>query len=168
MLVAGGLGSSYARNAELYDPSRGRWRSTGAMTTARAGALVSLLSNGTVLVAGGDNPSGLQSAEIYNPGTRTWRATGSMTSYHVRGVSVRLQDGRVLAVGGNSQVGDVYSPATGTWTATGTLANINLLDAGAALLPNGQVLYTGGDQTICPGYEYCYQQDYASAELDTP
>ncbi len=138
------------------------------MTTPRAGALATLLSTGTVLVAGGDNPSGLRSAEIYNPGTRTWSATGSMTSYHVRGVAVRLQDGRVLAVGGNSQVRDVYSPTTGTWAATGTLANINLLDADAALLPNGQVLYAGGDQTICPGYDYCYQQDSANAELYTP
>jgi hypothetical protein len=42
-----------------------------------------------------------------------------------------------------------------------------LKDAGAALLPDGQVLYAGGNRTFCQD-EYCQEIDHAEAELYTP
>jgi hypothetical protein len=75
-----------------------------------------------------------------------------------------LGDGRVLVAGGGT--GDVYSPATGTWTATGPMV-YPYASAGAALLPNGQVLFAGGDKVKYCG-QYACTEPIADAELYTP
>jgi hypothetical protein len=92
VLVAGG---SHAVNgpgtfgvtlstAELYDPTSGAWRPTGAMTTGRHKPLFALLPNGLVLVAGGSPAAfGVQrlgTAELYHPTTGQWTVTGSAAS----------------------------------------------------------------------------------------
>jgi N-acetylneuraminic acid mutarotase len=165
VLVAGGLGADgWLRNAELYDPARGRWTRVAPMTTAREGATATLLGNGRVLVAGGGNPSALNSAELYDPVSGKWTATGSMTGYG--GTAALLQDGRVLVAGYENE-GEVYSPATGTWTATGPLPYPGVSGSAAALLPSGQVLYVGGERNYC-GVKNCFSDPSASAELYTP
>ena len=59
VLVAGGLTSQGTKNlsnngAELYDPTTGTWKVTGAMATARYSHTATLLPSGKVLVAGGN------------------------------------------------------------------------------------------------------------------
>jgi hypothetical protein len=92
VLVAGG-DYSYATDsngwiwasAEIYNPVAGTWSITGSMSTPRASAAATPLSNGAVLVAGGESdylcdeaslacpggysylPSTIASAELYWP-----------------------------------------------------------------------------------------------------
>ena len=163
VLVAGGANSSgWPRNAELYNPGTGRWARAGTMTTGREHASATLLGNGLVLLAGGGNPSAQRSAELYDPTSNSWSATGSMNGYG--GTAALLQDGRVLVAG--SGTGDVYSPSTGTWAETGPMV-FPYASAGAALLPNGQVLYAGGRKVKYCGLYSC-DEPIADAELYTP
>jgi hypothetical protein len=68
VLVAGGANTAgWPRNAELYDPSMGRWKRAGTTTSSREHATAALLGEGRVLLAGGGNPSALASAELYDP-----------------------------------------------------------------------------------------------------
>ena len=85
-----------------------------------------------------------------------------MTGYG--GSAVLLADGRVLNAG--SGAGDVYSPASGRWTSTGPMV-YRYASAGAALLPNGQVLYVGGSKVKYCG-QYSCDEPVADAELYTP
>jgi hypothetical protein len=163
-LVAGGFNADgWLRSVELYDSARGRWTRVAPMTTAREGATATLLGDGRVLVAGGGNPSATTSAELYDPASGRWSATGSMTGYG--GAAALLQDGRVLVA--DSANGDVYSPTTGTWTATGPVVYPGLSGRAAAVLPNGQVLYAGGERFYC-GVKNCFYEPSANAELYTP
>jgi Galactose oxidase, central domain len=167
VLVAGGSNSSgMLRDAELYDPNRGRWKRVAPMTIAREHATATLLDDGRVLVAAGANPSATLAAELYDPAADRWTRTGAMTDYH-GGNAVRLQDGRVLVAGGGS-AGDVYSPATGTWTATGPRAYP--LDGGAALalLPNAEALSVAGERLTNCSPKGCGSEPVATAELYTP
>ena len=74
VLMAGGIQTfgqadpTELSSAELYDPLTGSYRSTGSMTTGRAGHTATPLATGGVLIAGdGPGPgfSVLDSAEIY-------------------------------------------------------------------------------------------------------
>jgi len=74
VLVAGGCTGLNANGcsgvtsaAEIYNPSTGKWASTGSMNAARGNLTATLLPNGQVLVAGGINPAGnpLGTAELY-------------------------------------------------------------------------------------------------------
>src|SRR5262249_43927082 len=86
VLVVGGA-TSYTHagaraSAEIYDPVRAAWSSTGSMSDTRALHTAAMLVDGRVLVAGGEAHDGPEvfraSAEIYTPGTGTWTAAGSM------------------------------------------------------------------------------------------
>jgi Kelch motif len=165
-LVAGGFGAGWLRDAELYDPTRGRWKRVAPMTTAREHASATLLGDGRVLVAGGGNPSATLSAELYDPASGKWTATGRMTDYHGP-TAVRLQDGRVLVAGGG-YAGDVYSSNTGTWSQTGPMVYPLHGGSTVALLPTGQVLNVGGARLANCTPKQCSSEPVATAELYTP
>ncbi len=108
VLVAGGesFGSGGTTNvfasAELYNPSTGKWTTTGSLNQARYEQAETLLQNGQVLVAGGNTGVfvGLSSAELYNPSTGKWTTTGSMTTVRRGNTMTLLQNGQVLVAGG--------------------------------------------------------------------
>jgi hypothetical protein len=168
VLVAGGSNSEgFLRSAELYDPTRGRWKRVAPMTIARGNGSATLLGNGRVLVAGGGNYHATTIyAELYDPASGRWTLTARMTDYHGP-EAVLLQDGRVLLAGGG-YAGDVYSPATGTWTATDPRFYGLVGGAALALLPNGQVLSVGGERLANCSPKGCGSEPVASAELYTP
>ncbi len=141
-----------AATAELYDPTTGAWRATGAPASSRAVNGIVLLKNGKVLAAGGSDGS----AEIYDPTTETWSSTGSLNQKRIAFTMTPLADGRIMAIAGYNWpytgVGtdqeyldsvEIYDPSTGVWTATGSLARGRLYNT-ATLLPNGKVLVAGG------------------------
>ena len=89
VLVAGGIigydmfGKAIpTASAELYNPTTGKFTSTGSMTTARDLHAAALLQNGMVLISGGldNNRNDLASAELYNPTTGKFTSTGGMTT----------------------------------------------------------------------------------------
>jgi hypothetical protein len=70
VLTAGWSPRDLNQSADLYDPAKGAFASTGKLNTPRAGHTATLLPDGTVLVCGGmEAPEWvpLSSAEIYRP-----------------------------------------------------------------------------------------------------
>jgi hypothetical protein len=150
VLVAGGYGTTYQTNAELYDWLEGAWINAGPLNTARVFQPAVLLPNGLVLVAGGQgssSPVQLASAELYNPTNGRWANTGSMANHREYHTLTLLPTGLVLAAGGyNGSIllsnAELYTPSTGTWTNTGSMP-VAIESATATVLPNGLVLVAG-------------------------
>jgi len=185
VLLAGGYEattpdvSTESKKAELYDPSTGKFTSTGSMTTGRSGHTATLLADGRVLIAGGGvqhmgvegdirrgpiDPrfagptatlSMLPTAELYDPKTGTFHATGSMTMGRDGATATRLKDGRVLIAGAGDEgnaanaSADLYNPATGTFSATGSMITARYAH-NATLLPDGRVLVSAGNDGTGP------------------
>jgi deoxycytidylate deaminase len=162
VLIAGGYNGSYLNLAETYDPDSGTFIFAATMNTARGNPVATLLSNGKVLITGGFNSGAgsgafLSSAEIYDPSKKTFTASSSAMSYPRRGhTATLLLNGTVLVTGGctNSDTNavycdqrlssaDIYDPSTDKFTATGAMTHARM-DHTATLLPNGNVLITGG------------------------
>ena len=174
---------------EIYDPATQTFAYVGNMATNRNQPTVTLLPNGKVLLTGGlgDANAPLQTAELfdpsvpyvqpaeelYDPSADTFADTGSMLQLRQKCAAVALADGTVLVIGGQSPGGptanaEIYDPTAGTFTATGAMATPRQIQSvtngrapfTATLLPNGQVIVTGG--TDITGYPV------ASAELYDP
>src|SRR5262249_53424873 len=133
----------------------GTFSSTGSMNVTRYGHKTILLGNGQVLAVIGDR-TGANTAELYNPSTGTWTLTGTPAVFHEGGSVTRLANGQVLLAGGDNPISsstptftaaaELYDPSTGQWTATGSMVSARQYQA-AVLLPNGQVLVAGGEDS---------------------
>jgi hypothetical protein len=143
VLITGGIADTFAAlsSAELYNPATGTWANTTPMNAAGTGLSATPLPGGSVLVAGF---GGTTPAEVYNPAKATWTNTGPPAVSQGGFVTATLlQNGQVLVAGGGTAAAQLYNPATNAWTATGSM-NAARQDPAAALLPNGDVLVTGG------------------------
>jgi N-acetylneuraminic acid mutarotase len=156
VLVAGGYNENssppFLTSAELYNPVKGTWTSTGSLHTARLYDTMTLLQSGQVLVTGGYNTTStiniLASAELYNPATGKWTLAKSMQTARTGHAAALLASGQVLVAAGESSSSfltsaELYNPASGTWTSTGNLHAARDQHT-ATLLANGQVLVAGG------------------------
>jgi hypothetical protein len=159
VLVVGGFGPLTATthgalaNADIYDPSTGKWAATGSLMTARAqGPAVALLGDGEVLVAGGsdiaDTSPPLASTELYDPNSGTWSTTGNLATPRIATAFTLLADGNVFIVGGLDHTGalssaELFDPSAGTWNPAGNLTTARFGHT-ATLLGDGRVLVVGG------------------------
>lgn len=102
VLVAGGEHSNlvfpYISEAELYNPSTGKWTTTGSLNTGRFDHTATLLNNGQVLIAAGAPI--LASAELYDPSTGKFSVTGSLNTGRRLHTATLLTNGEVLVTGG--------------------------------------------------------------------
>ena len=88
-------------SAEIYEPTTGRFVSTGGLGTPRHKHDAVRLADGRVIIiAGADRTdrNHFETTEIYNPSDGTFSPGPSMASsrYKIRGTSVRLGNGDVL------------------------------------------------------------------------
>ena len=170
VLIAGGAGGTRKslNTAEFYDPTTGKFSSTGKMASTRAGfgavAFASGALNHQVVVAGGASgrakilghtlrlaATALDNAEVYDPSTGKFTATaGTMVAGRAFFATTPLNDGTVLITGGLDSVGtplntaEIFDPAAGTFTATtGTMSEGRAFHT-ATLLNDGTVLVAVG------------------------
>ncbi len=122
-----------------------------SMLAPRSGHTATLLPDGRVLIAGGmrRNQDFYKSAELYDPTTGKFQATGDMNERRVSPVAVLLRSGRVLIAGGwighgCTDSAEIYDPSTGKFTSLAGRMTAVRGDARGTLLPNGDVLITGG------------------------
>ncbi|MBI3184264.1 MAG: hypothetical protein HYZ28_19195 [Myxococcales bacterium] len=136
-LVAGGE----SQTAELFDPATGLWSPAAMMNWWRGRwQAAMLLPSGRVLVAGYGSPS-----EEYDPATNSWSAGPGFASNPLYDYQmIRLPDGRVLAACAWPTQSFVYScGGPCTWQTT-LQTLVYRPKCAAALLPNGRVLFAGG------------------------
>ncbi len=162
--VSNGSFISQLASTEIYIPSVGQWTSNANMPSA-GGGLGALSSNGDVLVV---------RDAFFTPATGTWTATGpfpNSTTTIGPSTATLLTTGEVLLTGFRSTYNDtptltetvLYSFSSNTYTAGASMTSTRYADA-ATLLPNGQVLVSGGyRQAVGIGAE-----PLSSAELYTP
>jgi hypothetical protein len=160
VLVAGGATTTaettILSSAELYNPVSHSFTSL-TMQSPRAGFTMTVLQSGLVLVAGGIGtlPDCFDCVELFDPSANTFtllRADANlMTSGRTQHTATLLPNGKVLLAGGIDPLtgnvlatAELFDPATNTFTATAAPMNAARSFHRADLLPNGQVLLTGG------------------------
>lgn len=154
VLIVGGSSGHYPsqnvyRSAEIFDPAKGKFVSTGQMTVARHKHAAILLPSGKVLIAGGsdnrDWHGEYASAEIFDPASGTFTATGAMNTarFKLPAAVALLPDGRVLVAGGGP-FAELYDESSGTFSKVPGSFGAARFFASATLLPGGKALITGG------------------------
>jgi hypothetical protein len=160
--VLPGVRGTLDASAELYDPVNGAFTMTGSMNGGGMyGQTATLLASGNVLIAGGHqnfspaNPI-VASAEFYDPTSGTFKPGGAMLEGRSGHTATLLASGLVLFAGGVGFRGygrtavlvtsELFDPASGTSVSTGPMKTTRSGHA-AALLPLGNVLIVGGDES---------------------
>jgi hypothetical protein len=125
VVLAGGwtTGGRSSATAEFYDPTTGKFTSTGSMATTAGALSADLLNSGEILVAGG-----FGGKSKFTKKTVSTKVTGAATK--------NLQ---------------TYDPTTGLFTSTTDALITARMGATATTLPSGKVLIAGGvDATGVP------------------
>ena len=168
VLIAGGETSSpnspaiQLASAELFDPSQGRWTFTGSLPRPAQGIGL-LLANGDVLDS---------FVAFYSAATGNWTSVGAFSIGGGSTVTL-LTTGKALYTGFriftdrycrgcSSDEAVLYDFSTNSYAFTGSLITPRYADA-AVLLPNGQVLVSGGVDQSQSGFQYL-----SRTELYTP
>jgi hypothetical protein len=163
VLFSGGLDvlGNPIQGGELYEPSSNTFSQLGVpMNVARYDPTATLLPNGQVLIAGGYvDSSGTPTAttELYTRANNTFAppsGTATMNVARYGAIAVLLPNGKVLIAGGTDGVNfftstELYNPATNSFLRSGTATmNTGRIDIPpAVLLPNGEVLIVGGNDS---------------------
>ena len=154
------VGQVTTRNTAIFDPATNSWTAAADKINRVSEESWSLLFDGSIHAVDCSNPP---NAEKYVIAANTWVAAG--TTPHVLvdsiseiGASVLLPDGRVFVIGATGFTAIYTVPPianqVGTWVDGPTIPQVNpgqalgTVDAPAALLPNGRVLFVAGPITV--------------------
>ncbi|MCA1639707.1 MAG: kelch-like protein, partial [Acidobacteria bacterium] len=170
VLIAGGSSGKFSpeatlSNAEIFDRRTGTFASTGNMTVRRYGHAATRLADGRILITGGSTgrewKDRTASAETFDPNRKLFLKTENMSlqRFNHQAATLLLADGRVLVAGAGARV-EIFDPASGTFSSTAGNVGTGRIFSSATLLPNGEVLITGG-------YNFAYPPT-ASAWLYSP
>jgi hypothetical protein len=154
VLIAGGGSCDCAaktvyRNAEIYEPSAGKFVPAGNLASERHKHTAVLLADGTVLLAGGSDARDwrglMASAELYDPVSRSFHGLPSMNAsrFKLPNAAVRLPNGDVFIAGG-AAVAEVFRAKERRFSAAGGSFGAARYFASATVLQDGRVLVAGG------------------------
>lgn len=154
------VGEVLSRRTAIYDPATNAWTAAADKLNTVSEESWSLLPDGSIHAVDCSNPP---NAEKYIIAADTWVPAGATLDGLVDaiseiGASVLLPDGRLFVIGATSFTA-LYTPPPianqpGTWARGPSIPEVNpgqplgAVDAPAALLPNGKVLFTVGPITI--------------------
>jgi N-acetylneuraminic acid mutarotase len=154
ILITGGRDTStnILATAELYDPATGLSTSTGSLHGARSRHSATLLKSGRVLIAQGiDSSTTLASAELYDPATGLFSIASPAQAARRDGSATLLPSGDMLMTGGlptytgNTPIvsSELFRTSSSSWSSALALT-VGRDNHPATLLPNAEVLLTGG------------------------
>lgn len=161
----------------IYDPIANAWTASANKIAKVGEESWSLLPDGSIHAVDCSSPP---NAEKYIIAADKWVPAGKtpqvlVDSISEIGASVLLPDGRVFVIGATGFTALYTFPAIanqpGTWATGPTIPPVNpgqalgTVDAPAALLPNGRVLFTAGPITIPATFQtptYCFEFDPAT------
>jgi hypothetical protein len=147
LIAGGGIG---IRHGEIYDPSTGTFRLTGAMETDRVYHEAVRTRTGEVLLVGGLGPdmTPFAAVETFDAKTGLFASSGPLSTPRVDSTLMLLPDGRVLCAGGKDTAAslsssEVWDPVTGVFSPSApmTTARASLT---SVPLPDGTYLVAGG------------------------
>lgn len=153
VLIAGGSScdcrsKTVYREAELYDPSAGKFIAVGLSASRYKHAAV-LLTDGKVLLAGGSDARDwrglLSSAELYDPVSRSFESLPAMnlSRFKLPNAAARLQNGEVFIAGGAS-VAELFRPKERTFVKVNGGFESARYFSSTTMLNDGRVLVVGG------------------------
>jgi hypothetical protein len=114
----------------------------------------SSLADGRIFVSGGHEGTfiGSRISSIFDPATSTWTRGANMTSGRWYPTNTTLGNGQVLVVSGSetcdtciADIPEIYNPVTNTWRRLVSARLTMPLYPFMFLLPDGRVLYAGGE-----------------------
>jgi hypothetical protein len=165
VLIAGGADGSNRSlaSAEFFDPSLGRFATTGTALSSGADASAAALSATQVLLDGGFSGRAsiknfslvldgniLSSAEVFDETTGAFSPAGKMATARMGFTATALNNGTVLVAGGLDDRGNVldtaelYEPAARKFTAVSNTMSDRRMFHTATTLLSGKVLVLGG------------------------
>jgi hypothetical protein len=164
VLVVGGAdhdGMKPSSDAELYDPSTGKFTETGQTTEPAWYHTATRLRDGRVLILNSDqaltssNQTGNEvtaggHSQIYDPATGKFAPGAPMKTIAMPEVAIVLGDGRVLVVGEQANgsgagpaTAELFDPASGTFVSADPLA-FQPSSVVGTVMTDGRVLIAGG------------------------
>lgn len=151
VLIVGGLKTKNVatRTAEIFDPVTNSFQTTGSMAQARCKHSAVLLRDGRVMVIAGsadcDEKRRIAETEIFDPKTGKFEAGPKLINprYKIIGATALLPDGSVIVAGDANDV-EVWKPGQTNFVKTNGSIGKNLAFSVATVLPNGEIIVTGG------------------------
>ena len=164
--------NTWLTDPALYDAATGTYATTPALTKPdldeSADENWTQLPNGNIMSV--DNWNNVGQVEIFDTTTMSWGLAGANTLATTLpnflaggraggfiGAATLLPNGEVFQLGGANSLTALYNPSTNTWTAGPTLPNgLDTIESSAAMLPNGDVLFSAGGTVDGPIHFFEY------------